>query len=348
MPRALVSKKEKQARKGRNGRKKLSDRQPPVRGLDKLLSQIYYTPKNPASFSSPYKLFKAAQKNDSRLQLKDVTAWIEKQPAYTLNREVRLKFKKRKVVVSGIRIQYQGDLVEYQPIARDNDGFRYLLTVIDCFSRLATAVPIKRKGKVNIVPALKVAFEALGGPPQKFQTDDGKEFYNGMVKEYLDSIKVRHFSSYNFIKAQIVERFNRTLKTKIQYFMIANNTLRYIDVLPEILKGYNNSVHRTLKEYTPSQVSFSNEGDVFEKQYRTYLDSKKKRAKFKIGETVRISTYRGPFFKKSTSKNFTTVLFTIVNVLDTNPVTYQVVEAEDAEAIEGTFYEQELQRVGSD
>lgn len=353
MPRAAVSKKKSQIGKQqtRNSRKRKSNRRHGlIRGVDSILSSIYYLPENPASFSSPLRLYNAAAMHDSRLRLGDVVAWLEKQPTYTLNREIKLKFPTRKVVVSGKGVQYQADLVEYTPIQKENDGNRYLLTMIDCFSRLATAVPMPRKKKEECLPALKVAFDDLGGAPQKLQTDNGSEFYNGLVSPYLESKGVKHFSSKNMVKAQIVERFNRTLRTKIQHFMVANNTLRYIDVLPKILFGYNNAVHSSLIDYTPSQVTLDNEKEVFEKQYRPYLNSKKtqKKPKFKVGETVRISSYRGPFYKKTTSKNFTSEVFTIVNVLHTIPTTYQVIGKEDTEAIEGTFYEAEIQKVRND
>lgn len=322
-----------------------------MRGIDKILKTLYFSPEKPSSFGSPLRLFKAASKLNSNISLEMVHKWLTKQPAYTIHRDSRLKFPRRKVIVNGTRIQYQADLLDVSPLSRENDRNRYLLTVIDCFSRLATAIPVTSKQAPVVSLALKKAFKNLGGSPIKLQTDDGMEFKGKYTQDYLKKeLGVQKwFASFQEIKAQIVERFNRTLRGKLQKYFEASQSLRYIEVLPKLLQGYNDTVHSALKVYSPSQVNEKNQNKIFEIQYRKYLDEKKKRRKFDFHDVVRVTGYRATFFKKGTANNFTPHLFVITDIDDkTNPPTYRLKAWEDSEAITGMFYESELQKVDQD
>ena len=73
----------------------------------------------------------------------------------------------------GVRYQYQADLVDYSKLKRDNTGYTFVLTVIDCFSRFALALPLKRKSGEEVATALEKAFDSMGHP-RKFHTDQGK------------------------------------------------------------------------------------------------------------------------------------------------------------------------------
>ena len=101
--------------------------------------------KNPASFSSPYRLYTEAKKINSKIKLWDVTDWLETQKSYTLHWRIKTKFRRRKVLTRGVQYQYQADFVDYLKLKRDNSGYTFVLFIIDYFSRLAFAIPIKRK-----------------------------------------------------------------------------------------------------------------------------------------------------------------------------------------------------------
>lgn len=331
-------------------RNKTNKKKKTALSVDDFFASIYYDPVNPASFSAPAKLLAQAKKTKGRekLKLSQARDWLHSQPAYTLNRDSKQRFLKRKVVVSGKGVQYQADLADVSAIKHFNDGYTFILTVIDCFSRLATAIPIKNKTAESVASALKLAFTHLGGPPLKLQTDDGKEFKNWAVRELLEECgNVKWFSTSQLVKAQIVERFNRTLKEKLQKYYSAKGTLRYVDVLKDVLKGYNTSKHSTFKKiFSPEEVTAENENFVFELQYRKYLSERVAKPKFAIGDLVRISAYRPTFFKKTSQQNFTTELFKISDVCEkVNPPTYSLSSLNDSEAITGRFYADELQRV---
>lgn len=314
---------------------------------EKHLERIYNDPTHPASFSSPFKLWSSVRKKFPKLKLSSVQEWLQSQNSYTLHRKIVRKFPRRKTIVAGVGIQFQADLIDISPIKRENNGTRYLLTVIDCFSRKAVAIPMKKKTQENSINAFKKAFKILGYP-QKLQTDQGSEFIAGSVRKYLEEKRIKWFFTHTTLKskASIVERFNRTLWEKIIKYLVSKETLNYISALPDILEGYNNSVHSSIKPYTPAQVSKKNEGKVFEVQYRKYLDTKKKKKNLlKIGDVVRLAISTKGAFRKGHHRNFSVELYEIIDVKKTIPTTYVLKDMESSTPVLGISYRQQLQKV---
>lgn len=148
------------------------------------------------------------------------------------------------------------DLIEVQTIAKENKGNRYILVVVDALSKYAWAVPLKKKTGKEVTEAFrKIVTE--GRKPQKLQTDAGKEFYNKTFQEWLTSQGIHHFSTHGDAKASIAERFIRTLKTKLYRYFTAANTLKFTNVLPQLLSQHNRSYHRSIGT-APSKVSEKN------------------------------------------------------------------------------------------
>lgn len=310
--------------------------------IDHLLSDLYYKPSSPVSFSAPEKLYDAAKKKNLFVTLKDVRHWLSRQLAYTSFRNKRDKIKRRKVVVRGLRHQYQADLMDMSALKSKNDGFKFLLTVIDCFSRLAAVVPIKSKHAINVLNGMKVAFDRLG-VPDKLQTDQGKEFWNYQMKAYLQTLGVILFYTDQELKAQMVERFNRTIREKIKKYMKANQTLRYVDVLPRLVQSYNHSPHRGLHGYAPVQVTKENEKMIFDLQYGAYLAERKSRHKFKVGDKVKAIAAKIQFVKDRPT--FEDEDMVIVDCIHSNPPTYKLKRLRTQHLVPGTYYESQLQKV---
>ena len=250
-----------------------------------LLRKIYTDLKNPASFSLPYCLYAEAKKINSKIKLQDVMDWLETQKSYTLHRQIKTKFRRRKVLTRGVQYQYQVDLVNYSKLKRDNSSYTFVLSIIDCFSRLAFAIPIKRKTGEEVAAALRRAFDHMGNL-KKLQMDQGKEFYNWHVKELLQECSVHHFSTFQDVKAQIVECFNCTLREAILQYMTDRQSLRYVEALPDFLYGYNNRPHSAIYPFSPTHVNQQNQCAVHEIQYEDYLRSERKKHKYQIGDKV--------------------------------------------------------------
>ena len=100
------------------------------------LKGIYFNPSHPASFGGSEKLYKAVQQEErfdlSRSQIKK---WLHKQEPYSLQKPVRYNFQRTPIVVGGINDQWSADLMDMKKFAKDNDGFSYILVVVDTFSK---------------------------------------------------------------------------------------------------------------------------------------------------------------------------------------------------------------------
>ena len=130
-------------------------------------------------------------------------------------------------------------------LKNDNEGMTFLLTVIDVFSKVAWCVPMKNKSAASLVAALQTTF--VDNWPKTLQTDQGVEFLNKPVQALLQDYGIHHFSTHNAeTKACIVERFIRTLKTRMWRYFTKHQTWRYIDVLQDLVRSYN---------YTPTAAS---------------------------------------------------------------------------------------------
>ena len=186
---------------------------------------------------------------------------------------------------------------------------------------------MKRKTDKEVDEALQRAFNHMGDP-KKLHTDQGKEFYNRHVKELLQERSVHHFSTFQDVKAQIVERFNHTLREAILQYMTNRQSLRYVAALPDFLYGYNNRLHLAIYPFSPVRVNKQNQRAVHEIQYGDYLCSECKKHKYQIGDKVRIASYRNVSRKSYWDTTFTRELFEIVDMLQTNPPNLQIKRSE--------------------
>ena len=257
-------------RRKQRGRNATPQQQPVELSTQKLLYRIYTDVKNPGSFSSPWKLYKAAKKEDSSITLMQVEHFLESQKSYTLHRHFNSRFHQWKVLAHGVRYQFQADLIDYAPLKRENGSMTFLLSVIDMFSWYAMLIPIKNKWGDTVWDALVRVFDHMG-TLLKLQTDKGKEFYNRHIWQLLNEKTVHHFLMEQDVKAQIVERFNRTVREVIKCYMTHMSHLQYVDILPNFLARYNNHPHSSIYPYSPAAVTKENERVVHELQYRDYL-----------------------------------------------------------------------------
>ena len=182
-------------------------------------------------------------------------------------------------------------------INKFNKGFRFLLCIIDIFSKYAWAVPLKDKKGISIVNAFRKILkepdrsEAKSKEcrPNKIWVDKGSEFYNISFKKWLKDNDIEMYSTNNEGKSVIAERFIRTLKNKIYKYMTSISKNVYIDKLDDIVDEYNNTYHKTIK-MKPVDIK-DNAYIDFEKEVND------KDPKFKVGDYVRISKYKDIFAK---------------------------------------------------
>ncbi|GBO09823.1 Putative uncharacterized transposon-derived protein F54H12.3 [Araneus ventricosus] len=301
------------------------------------MNESYQYPKHVASFGGVDSLYRASEGQVSK---KAIQKWLQGVNAYTLHKPVRKKFRTNRVIVYAIDQQWQADLVDLISIKKFNKGFRYILTCIDILSKHAWVVPLKRKRGVDIINAFKVIFKERR--PEYLQTDQGTEFKNEKFQQFLKANKVKFFTTFNATKVSVVERFNRTLKTKMFKYFTFKNTHNYIDVLDQLVYSYNHTYHSSIKR-APVEVNSENEQDVWLTLYGNMENVERKPCAFKEGDTVRISKAKLTF-EKGYETNWTEELFTVSECVKRNPLVYRVKDLL-GEDIQGTFYAQELQKV---
>ena len=146
--------------------------------------------------------------------LPDVKRFLLGQDVYTLHAKAAQNVPRNRVLVSGIDKQFQIDLVDMSEYSIENDNVRYLLTCIDVFSKFAWVRCLKNKSAGVFTNAFK-SILSQGRVPSRIQTDKGTEFYNKQFQRVLSQYEIKHFSTSNETKASVVERFNRTFKTRI-------------------------------------------------------------------------------------------------------------------------------------
>ena len=298
---------------------------------------VYYDPVSPGSFGGRNRL----KRTVGRGRVKE---WLESQDTYTLHKPVRYNFPRRRVIVSGIDDQWQADLVDLQSLSRFNADVRYLLTVIDVLSKFAWVRPLKNKTGSVLVQAFSSILEESGRRPRKLQTDKGSEFVCRPFQTFLKDQGICFFTTENEdTKASVVERFNRTLKSRMwRYFTRMRGRGAYLNVLQDLVAAYNRSYHRSIRT-EPISVTAQNSHSVWHVLYRDSATTSKK-PKFKVGDRVRISKARRKF-KKGYTANWSEELFTVAAQLPgIIPRVYRL-EDDSGETIKGSFYEPELQRV---
>ena len=162
--------------------------------------------------------------------------------------------------------RYIMDLTELPKELKTNNNFIYLLDIIDHFSKYGISIPLENKEANTIFENLKTALEC-NGFPEELGSDNGKEFKNKILESYLNEKNVTfvHGLPYNPHSQGVVERFHKTVKDSL-YSLYCDNIESFdiIKALDIVIKKYNNHVHSTTK-FTPNQIFFSNDENLFKK-----------------------------------------------------------------------------------
>lgn len=308
-----------------------------------VINQIYYDVAHPAGFSSVDKLTKAM---NGKMKRNDVKNWLQGQETYTLHKPIHKNFPRNKYILSNLNELWQADLTDMRTYSQYNDDYKYILCVIDAFSKYAFVRALKKKDSNSIKQCFESIFSEAAVTPRHIQSDKGTEFVSKDVKTYLNTKNINYYTTNNpDIKASIVERFQRTLKMRMWRYFTYKNSYRYIDILQDLVFSYNHSFHSSIK-MCPSDVNFDNIMTV----WRNLYDREKKQSKniklpsLKIGDYVRITKFKH-IFAKGYESNWSDEVFKVSSIVERYPwVVYKIHDLKN-ETIIGTFYEKELQKV---
>ena len=296
-----------------------------MRGYQRGLASMVYKFFDKKSTGGPSSLERMGSgiKKDSSLILAD-----------ELHKPIIKKFEKRKVYSRFKDNIREAHLADMQSLSRKNKGIKYLLCVIDLYSKYAFVVPLKDKKRISIVNAFNKIIKQSNRKPNKIWVDQGGEFYNNVFKNWLSDNDIIMYSTYNEGKSVVAERFIRTLKNKLYKHMTATGKNVYYDVLDDIVNKYNSTKHSTIN-IKPIDVGDNNK--------KVYIDEhNEKDSRFKVGDRVRISRFKN-IFTKGYAPNWSKEIFIVDKVNDTVPYTYNLKALNDEEII-GSFYDRELQK----
>ena len=257
-----------------------------------------------------YKFFDKKSKGNGAKHVNTKLIPQNEQLADELHKPIIRKLKKRKVYLAFKDNIWAVDLTDMPFLSRYNKGIIFLLCVIDIFSKYASVVPLKDKKGISIFTAFQIILKQPNIKPNKIWVDKGSEFYNASFKKLLQDNDIVMYSTHNEGNSVVVERFIRSLKSKIYKYMTAIPKNVYIDKLDDIVNEYNNTYHTTIK-MKPIDVKDNT-------CINTNKEINNKDPKFKVGDRVRISKYKNIFAKGCTS-NWSEEVFVIKKVNNTVP-----------------------------
>ena len=202
------------------------------------------------------------------------------------------------------------DLKDYGP--ENNRGYRYVLVIIDNFSKYGWTIGLKNKNAQTIRNSFENILINSKRFPNLIESDRGKEFYNNIFQDFLNKNNIKHYSRNSSYGAVFAERFNRTIRDLLKRPVFQRGDSNWIDILPTVTKQYNNRIHSSTK-LTPIQASLKrNEGYV----YKNLIDKRIKiKPKFQINDLVRVADLKRTFSKGDTT-NWSYKLYKITEIIN--------------------------------
>ena len=162
-----------------------------------ILGKIYYDPKH--GYQSADRLYEKAHEKHPTIKRRDVSDFLKQQEIYQLHKEIQRKKEYLKTFVGKIAEQIQIDLIDMRKYSKHNEGYNWIITLIDIFSHFAFTIAVKKKSGKDVLNGfvkLMIQFhERYGKYPKRVQADEGKEFSNINFNEYLKHKNIKFFST---------------------------------------------------------------------------------------------------------------------------------------------------------
>lgn len=308
----------------------------------KILFDSYYNLKSPVAFSTSRRISNYIKQKDIKIKKSEIDTWLSTQQTHTLHKDRRLKFSRCQYNINNIDDLWEIDLIDMQHISRKNSGFKYILAVIDCFSKFAWCIPIKRKTPTEVITAVKKLFLSTKRRPVCIQSDKGREFDNKAFKSYLAHSDIIYKTTKDPVtKAAICERFIRTIKSIIYKYFTISDSNKYVDVLDSILHIYNTRTHSTIG-LAPCDVNEKDVLNIWLFTQRKRCVNKNIKHKCRVGDLVRVSNPK-KVFDKGYKQKWSLETFTVKKCIMKEPPVYRLQDSDNV-MIKGDFYENEIQK----
>lgn len=262
------------------------------------LHNIYYNPKT--GFIGLNGLINRSKDANLKLSNKQIKEWYKNQPVNQIysqkNTNVEIYDKIQPILPQPGTMQM--DLMDISRFSKQNSNYKFLLNIIDVYSRYAWSIPLKKKTPDEIAPHIEIILKLLK-KPIAFTFDQGSEF-KGAVNKLFEKYDVQvYLNDPGAINAKnkvgMIERLNRTLWNRIKKYMQTQQTLKFIDVLQDIVNNYNNTRHSAILQ-KPEDVFLDKKQPIISID-KIYLSGQQD--KFTIGNLVRFKRVRKTFDKKA-------------------------------------------------
>ena len=211
------------------------------------------------------------------------------------------------------------DTINYRSYGMpQNQNYKYIMVLVDVFSKKAWAQPMKRMKDFDATIAMEKMLKTVPDFPKIVITDLGTEYYNSKMANLFSRFGIKHYSIRGKHKACVAERFIRTLKSRLEKYFWDKRTHKWIDVLEQFIQNYNNTYHRSIK-MSPNAVNENNRKIVFDNLYPNINDNTPPR--LHKGDKVRLLKTKN-IFEKGYTRSWTTNLYEITNTFSDGGVDY--------------------------
>lgn len=308
---------------------------------EKIIRRAYMDMNSPSAFAGIEKVYEEARKQDPKITKSQVKEYLENEPTYSIHKPSRIRYQRLRIVPTGLNSDWQADLAILNQISKYNDGYPYLLVCIDVLSRRIKVAPAKSKSTSHMIAAFDEIWKKAGTKPNRLTTDRGLEFESGAMKNYFHKHQIQKNVVYSDdLHAAMVERSNRTIKSRLYKYFTQYRTWRWIGVIDRIVEDINNSVNRSIG-VTPNSVTMENSQQLLRKVYKQ-PDDDVRAPKYKVGDLVRIDHRKG-VFTKSYLPSYTEEIFRIRKAREGNPPYYRIEDLHGEEVL-GAFYNENFSK----
>lgn len=303
--------------------------------------QNWTNPGNDYAFSGISKIYNhyAGSK-----KLKDIENEMAEIRTYTLHKEKKPIKHFNPFFVYSKHQMWQSDLVYLPNFVSENEQYKYLLCVLEVFSRKLFVKLMKSKDAKVTLESFSSIHSSIQHSPKILYVDMGGEYINRYFKKFCSDNGIKLVYTLNDTKAPHVERAQRTLQSILYKMMEERQTHRYIDLIDDAVAIYNNRVNR-ITGLSPNEAYLDENSEIVLQNLSKYYDKTvnlRKRPKYKVGDLVRVSLKR-KVFEKGYFPKFSEETFRIKKIHTNLPQPRYTVESYDGkETIKGTFYEREI------
>ena len=278
--------------------------------MDNIIENIYLK-NNLPGFENLYKLVKAA--GHSEIKKNDVKTFLENQKEYEL---LKIKTKKKKkaghITASYFKNIAQMDIYDLSKYAGSNKNYKYILALVDVFTRKAYVRPMKKKDVFAVLTNLQDIFLNDAYIPHVITSDMDKTFVSEKIQKLFMDNDIHHDviiagNDHNILG--IIDRFALTLKNIFSKIFIRNNRLNWIEHLYTVVKQYNNTGHSALDGLTPNEATKPLYHESILLLNNAKINKKSIKSDFLPGDNVRKRINK--FFRKGTEPKVSDKIYVV-------------------------------------